>query len=612
MKDFSLKIFIFSSIRSKLLLSFFLVITVSIIFVTIFPISTYSDRLVTNNIKYSNQVISNYIGNINTYLGEIEKISDTIQYNFYIQRYLIDKNTLNETGAIPLTADQPLSDYYQGSTDALSSIIDLRSDVRSIFIHDKDGIALSKSRYKSLDFKEIYQSTQSLLKSPSINIKQGHYTIGNAPYYESSFKTFTFLKNLERYDGQGDIGTIQIDTDMSVVKKYGDSVILNEGGFLLVIDGQNNTLYQSTMEGALAETQPNTSSFANQITSYTTEHSNNENFIKTINNNDYLFVYKHIPETNWLVATITPYNIVLTEANEIRNSIILITLISLIIILTITYIIATQITKPIIALKKSMDVADHNHFNDSTLVEVTSHDEIGDLSTSFNHMMIRIKGLMAQLVQEQEEKRNAELKVLQDQVNPHFLYNTLDTIIWMTESGDKNTVPMIEALSQLFRISLSKGQEFITIEQELNHIRHYLYILQFRYLDKFDYSIQIDPTLIAYKVPKIILQPLIENAIYHGIKNTSVKGFIAIDVHQKNNDIVISITDNGIGMDTETCQKLLDETQEQESQNGSGVGIRNVNQRIKLYYGNNYGLSYKSSEGKGTIVTMTLPTFPLK
>lgn len=594
------------NIRSKLLVSFSLVIIISVAFVTYFPIKAYSQRLESNSIKYSNQVISNYIGNINNYIYELERVTDSILYNFYIQRYLINNNSEENADQSTVDSDVLYSDLYQGSTDVLSNIIKLRSDISSIFILNNEGVSLYKSRYKNLDLSKVNQRVLSQKNEMAISDSKILYDIDDIDYFDDLFTTFSISRVLERYDGQGNLGIIHMDSNLSVFKELGDSIVLDDSTTLIVIDQLGRYIYHKPMAANLKKAIfLDSEQFAMSVINQSANHLEDGFFIENINNEDYHIVFQSIEETGWLVATITPHNTILSEVNEIRNSIILISLISLLIILLITYIIATRITKPIITLKKSMDLADHNQFN--TMVKVTSNDEIGDLSASFNHMITRIKSLMDELVKEQAEKRNAEIKVLQDQINPHFLYNTLDTIIWMTETNDENTVPMIEALSQLFRISLSRGQEFITIQEELEHIRNYLYILKLRYLDKFEYDIHTDPLLLNHKIPKIILQPLIENAIYHGIKNISNKGHIQIDASISGDKIIISITDNGIGMDEETCKKLLNNEVAEVKQSGSGVGIRNVNQRIKLYFGEDYGLEYHSAQGHGTTVMVILP-----
>lgn len=596
---------IFSSIRTKFLVSFSLVVIISVAFVTYFPIQAYSERLEAASIKYSNQVISNYIGNINNYIRELDRITDSIVYNFYIQRFLIE-NT-GDSPIKPDTLEASYSEFYQGSSDVLTNIVKLRSDISSIFIYTGDDVSLYKSRFNDVNLErasKFLQAKQSLIYKDSANTI---YDIMDVDYFEGSSLALTVSRNLERYDGQGDLGIIHIDANLSTINKLGDSAVLDDSATLLIIDQNGNYVYNTPMASIL-ELSLDTDEEREALASGLLAHSNKTmtgNYLSDLHDEAYRIVYEKMNLTGWVVATVTPQNTILSEVNEVRNSIILIIWLSLFIILLITFIITTRITKPIIHLKESMDKADHNQFN--TSVEVTSNDEIGDLSLSFNHMIARIKDLMEEVVNEQEEKRAAEIKILQDQINPHFLYNTLDTIIWMTETNDENTVPMIEALSQLFRISLSRGQEFITIEDELEHIRNYLYILKIRYLDKFEYDIHSDPTIMNYQIPKIILQPLLENAIYHGIKNTENKGHIDIVAEQIGRKIIIEITDNGIGMDTETCNRLLDETVEVQSKKGSGVGVRNVNRRIKLYYGEEYGLSYHSAEGSGTTVTVTLP-----
>ena len=214
---------------------------------------------------------------------------------------------------------------------------------------------------------------------------------------------------------------------------------------------------------------------------------------------------------------------------------------------------------------------------------------------------------MKQVVDEQEEKRKLELKALQHQINPHFLYNTLDSIIWMAESKDENIVPMTEALSKLFRISLSRGKELIQLSDELDHVRNYLFIQSMRHLNKFDYEISAPQELLSCKTLKLILQPIVENSIYHGIKNMAGKGTIRITAYQEEEKLVIRLEDNGIGMDAEMLERLLNEPVNEKSSKGSGIGVHNVNERIKLYFGQEYGLRFESELDKGTTAFVYLP-----
>ena len=198
------------------------------------------------------------------------------------------------------------------------------------------------------------------------------------------------------------------------------------------------------------------------------------------------------------------------------------------------------------------------------------------------------------------------MKALQAQINPHFLYNTLDSIIWLAANRkNKDVLEMTSALSKLFRIGISKGDQVITIENEIEHITSYLTIQKMRYKDKFDYTIKIDPKILQMKTIKLILQPIIENSIYHGIKNKKGKGNIEIIGEKKRFEVVLHVIDDGVGMTKDKVMQLF--LPKKTDSNPSGIGINNVNDRIKLYYGPKYGIKCISSPNKGTKIMIHLP-----
>ena len=197
-----------------------------------------------------------------------------------------------------------------------------------------------------------------------------------------------------------------------------------------------------------------------------------------------------------------------------------------------------------------------------------------------------------------------ELKALQAQINPHFLYNTLDAIAWLCEDGqNKEAEEMVTALANLFRISISKGHEMIPIEKELQHARSYLKIEKIRYKDQFTYHFDVDETCLGYLCNKITLQPIIENAIYHGVNQMPDEGKIDIRIFSKEDDIIFQIEDNGVGMTEEMCREIL----QRESGDRTGIGIKNVNDRIKIYFGEEYGITIASELDEGTCVTIRMP-----
>lgn len=274
------------------------------------------------------------------------------------------------------------------------------------------------------------------------------------------------------------------------------------------------------------------------------------------------------------------------------------------------WIISASIYLPI---KKLHDVTTTITKNDlQALVTSSNVDEITELGMSFNIMIGRIRQLLDAKIKEQENLKKAELKALQAQINPHFLYNTLDTIVWLAEAGQTaQVIEIVSALSNFFRIALSKGKDWITIEQEIEHVRSYLTIQKMRYRDILDYEIEVDEDILGGTILKLTLQPLVENALYHGIKYKREGGVIRVRAHREGEDLVLlDVQDNGVGFTPYRLAKIQDAIRleaDDISYKESGFGLENVNKRIKLYYGRQYGLKVESRYQEGTRVTVTIP-----
>jgi two-component system, sensor histidine kinase YesM len=263
-------------------------------------------------------------------------------------------------------------------------------------------------------------------------------------------------------------------------------------------------------------------------------------------------------------------------------------------------------------IKRLHDITTTITKNDlQALVTRDNVDEITELGLSFNIMIGRIRELLEAEKKEQENLKRAELRALQAQINPHFLYNTLDTIIWMAESNRTDqVVEIVSALSSFFRISLSKGRDWITIGEEIERTKSYLTIQRMRYRDILDFKIEADPYVLNNTVLKLILQPLVENALYHGIKNKRGGGTIIVRARQRNKDeVVLEVEDNGIGFTLEKLNQLQAELSDDSGEINmeSGFGIGNVNKRIRLYYGRQYGLTLNSEYTVGTRATLIIP-----
>lgn len=298
-----------------------------------------------------------------------------------------------------------------------------------------------------------------------------------------------------------------------------------------------------------------------------------------------------------------------TLHKQINEFIVLCALVSvalLVLVAVIATLIAKGILKPINRLyHATMKVAEGDF---SARANVETQDEIRVLANSFNNMAENMQTLIDKIKEDEGKMRRADLRLLQEQINPHFLYNTLDTIVWLIEGNDPDrAVEMLVTLSAFFRLVLSKGKEFISIRDEEQHIKSYLEIQAMRYHDIMEYDIQIDKVLYDYQILKLTLQPLVENALYHGLKYKRAKGYIHVTGEKDGEKIKLVVRDSGVGMEQEELEELRREIERPCQETEKGFGLANVNERIHMYFGQEYGIQVQSEKGKGTIVEVVIP-----
>ena len=275
-------------------------------------------------------------------------------------------------------------------------------------------------------------------------------------------------------------------------------------------------------------------------------------------------------------------------------------------VIVVTGLVLRSITRPVENLCRITGQIARGDF--SVRADVGTRDEIGVLSGSVNEMTEKLEILVSKIKEDERKMRHAELRLLQEQINPHFLYNTLDTIVWLIEGNDaEKAESVVMSLSEYFRLVLSKGKEFITIREEEQHIRSYLEIQQQRYKDILDYEIHIDPSIYPCRILKLTLQPIVENALYHGIKYLRAKGKITIRGWREEDRICFTVEDNGVGMENGELTKLREEIVRPCKETEKGFGLANVNERIRMNFGTAYGLHIDSRKGEGTCVRVTLP-----
>lgn len=299
-----------------------------------------------------------------------------------------------------------------------------------------------------------------------------------------------------------------------------------------------------------------------------------------------------------------------TQLNlEISRFMVMISIVMVIFLFTVMLValmVTRGITKPVEDLVHVTEKISLGDF--SARSDVDTGDEIETLSEAVNEMTENLEEMVTTIKEDERRMRNTELRLLQEQINPHFLYNTLDTIVWLIESNRaEEAEDMVISLSSFFRLVLSHGLEYITIAEEERHIKSYLEIQQVRYKDILQYDIDIDKELYMYKILKLTLQPLVENALYHGIKYKRAMGVITVRGHEMDDNIVLTVSDDGVGMDEETLKNLQEEIKKSCQETSKGFGLANVNERIRMTFGPEYGITIDSKKGAGTIVTVRIP-----
>jgi Predicted signal transduction protein with a C-terminal ATPase domain len=394
------------------------------------------------------------------------------------------------------------------------------------------------------------------------------------------------------------LGVVLIDVDEDLFSTITSSR-LGKTGFMFIQDSQNNAI-----------SYPDKSLISLKIPT----HKNARQWLANFRQNQYLIIdghrsmvfYKASAVNDWKIVGVLPLSELTKEIRFVGLVITGMIIVVCFIALFIAWIIAGTIVNPIQKLIGLMRKAEEGDL--SVTMNVKYNDEIGQLGKSFNVMIGEIGKLMDKVFEEQQEIRKAEFKALQAQINPHFLYNTLDSIIWLARSRrNDEVITMATALTKLFRVGLSRGKDIISIQEEIEHINSYLIIQHIRYKNKFTYEVSVPETLYRYKTLKLILQPIIENAIYHGIKLKRETGHISVRAYETGDCIIFEIKDSGIGMTEEALNALNNTLKDSQGEKLDSYGLRNVNERIKIYFGQDYGLRFTSRYGIGTDVEIKIP-----
>lgn len=570
------------SIRSTIFIYFTVSALVGIMLV---GLSLYS-RLATQYavmIQEENQEMIRQINrSVDSYLRTVMKLSDSLYYGVIKNADLSSDSVNNE---FTLLYDN--NKDYVSNIALLSKKGELLESVPAARL--KTGLDVTKEAW----FQETLKRTDNL-----------HFTIPHVQYifdnHENQYRwVITLSRAVEITDGTAtDQGVLLLDISYASLQQLLDNVTLGNNGYLYMIGSGGELIYHPQMQlidsGLATENLEAASGYRDGNYKETYLGELREVFVKSVG------------YTGWKIIGVTPARGL--SLNNLKTNLLLVFIIALVLyILTlINAYISSRITIPIHELEKSVNELETGHLD--TKVYMGGSYEIRHLGRSIGDMAKRIQTLMDDIVAEHESKRKSEFDTLQSQINPHFLYNTLDIIVWMIENEQKDeAVKIVTALARFFRISLSKGKSIITVRDEVEHVRNYLMIQQKRFKNKFIYRIETEPDVLNFASLKLMLQPLVENAIYHGMEFMDGDGLIEIKAYLENGDLWFTIRDNGLGMTKEQVDSLLAEPVYTTSHRGSGIGVKNVNERIRLYFGEEYGLIIESEPDEGTWIRIHLP-----
>lgn len=577
-----------SSIQMILSIAFTAVAVMGMLFLGAALILRFSSATKEMAEENSQRLLAQVNLNLDGYLRNMMRVSDTVYYR-------VIKNTELER-----------EEMAQGLKDALELLYAKDRDVLvSLAVFDEGGGLICATPLAELK-NSVTPSREEWFSAAVERIENLHFS---TPHVQNLFEDpdlrYKWVVSLSRHveltrGGNVQSGVLLVDINFSGIEQICKGVSFSNGlGYLYLIDGSGEIIYHPRQQLLYAELQEENNLAAAGYSDGThTEVFQSQRRQVTV---------KTVGYTGWKLVGVVPVE---TFRDNYSQTLFAVSLVffSIFLLVFVNLRLSEWITAPMRQL--DLAVKEQEKGAESVDFHVNGPYEVEHLSRSVQSMVSTMRRLMEDIRQHEEEKRRSELDVLQSQINPHFLYNTLDSVVWMTENGrTQEAIVMLTALARFFRISLSNGRSIIPVADELEHARNYLTIQKMRYKNRFSADIFAEPGVGALYTSKLIVQPILENAIYHGMEYADGEGEIHIRAFRAGEDVVIEVEDNGPGMPEEVVEQLLKPSQEGAVPRvkGSGIGLRNVHTRIRLTFGPAYGLSIRSEPDRGTLVRIYLP-----
>lgn len=578
------------------LISHFLLISIIPILVLWILINWSTERILEDKSNEATmQLISNVNETFNFYIDNLRTVSFLIERNDGSAAFF---DRTEESNEMSLSFKDELRDY-------LNEFAILRPEIAGTLIVNSEGEYISNEfyvpAYHDLTQTSWYISAvqnKGVLKNVGRPIGRRFLSLVN---YKND-EVVTVVKAVTDPETLEVKGVILIDMKLRVIAETVQKVQLGKNGYLMVVDKYGEIIYQ-----------PSRANFRSSLTEWM-DGKTSGYFKKEIDAKQYQFIFQQSSFADWITIGVFPSEETVFELKDIKFYTTFFIFLIILFGLPVSYFLSRSISNPINHLATLVHEAETGKFH--VRYKERRNDEIGMLGNSFNKMLKKITELLHLTELQEKKKRDAEFRSLQANINPHFLYNTLDTIQWMSrKQGAEDAAEVVDSLAKFFRIGLSKGHDIIPLEQELEHVESYLQIQLTRYRTKLSYQLTANDAVIKNRVLKFILQPIVENAIYHGIKERRGPGMINIDVNEQAGNLIICVKDDGKGMTSDQLAEIrkslansIELTKDREySEEGKAYGLLNVHARIKLMYGEKYGIEIFSYENVGTEVKIVLP-----
>jgi two-component system, sensor histidine kinase YesM len=593
----------FGSLESR----FYLIFTI-IFFASILGIQIVSFRFTVSAVRNATiqtkaTLLDQLVERINTYIAGMERISRAVTSDPNVRLYLRGATASSGGGLAGndrLASEQRLVSDIQG---LLAHYIQARQDISSILVLRSDGLAVSGDRHLQLASWAEYQKRPWFVDTIAAN---GRTVVSGSYVQDLMAGRYSWVVSLSRQipgeDGGEPLGTLLVDLKFNQIRELCESLVVGDNGYTFILDDHDRYVFHPAQQLVYSGIRDEP---LDRIADWSADAET-----PGFQDGELHYLIAQSAPTGWRVISVSDDSDLATGWEYVQVTYAVIGLVVFVVLGFITNFISQGITRPVHQLAEVMRSVETGEFKEAGQIKAT--DEIRELAREYDIMVSRIRDLMAANAREQELKRMSDLRALQAQINPHFLYNTLDSIVWMAEMNrSREVVTMTAALSRLFRISISRGRELVRLRDELDHVRNYLTIQKMRYEDRLHYEVDVDEELLDLTVLKIILQPLVENAIYHGVRNISYPGLIEIGGSADGDVLRLWVRDNGAGMEPAELEALIRHINEspadQLDSTPSGVGVRNVNERLQLYFGTDYGLDIESEPESGTTICCRLP-----